>query len=353
MIASAPTATHGGCVEHVEVTRARVRVIDHGEQPALVVAAPVVGSDEDRLAGPAPRTRVPGRDLAPVQVELQEALGGSGRFPPARSAPRPRVHWAVAPAHLDAVPIPEGGALAQGIHAWILHVALVDLYPFQPIALDPPPFQQAEAPTDGRQTDPLGADHRCREVDRLAGLGSLVTTDVQLDDAVLAAPADLPRPKHMGHQAGVESDPPHPRPVAAAPHDADPALRTWHPTEGHRAPRGVGETGRRRLDEDDMISRHGNVVLPRGPFERHRLGTAQTAAGFPFPEAEPDAVRLVQAHRRIRAGTVARASRAIPSTVDPVVDGEQHATAVGRHSVHVRGDGHRQAAGEPLGLQEP
>jgi len=35
-------------------------------------------------------------------------------------------------------------------------VALVDLYPFQPIALDPPPFQQAEAPTDGRQTDPSG-----------------------------------------------------------------------------------------------------------------------------------------------------------------------------------------------------
>ena len=67
-----------------------------------------------------------------------------------------------------------------------------------------------------------GADHRCGEVDRLPRLGCLVATDVQLDDAVLAAPADLPHAQHMGHEAGVDPEPPHPGPVATTPHDTDP-----------------------------------------------------------------------------------------------------------------------------------
>ena len=273
--------------------------------------------------------------------------------------PWSRTRWAVTPGHLDAVPVAEVGTLTEGVDAGILDVALVDLHPLDPLALDPPSLQDAQAPADRGQADPLGSHHGCREVDRLPRLGCLVAADVQFDGAgpvPATALAGLPHAQHMRDQAGIDTEPPHPGSVTAPPHDADPALRAGHPPEGHGDARGVGQAGRRRLDEHDMITCHRDVVLPRGPLERHRLGVAQAAAGLPFPETEPDPLGLgrpAPGRSRPASRPAARTCAvALATAIHSVVHGERHATAVGRHAVHVRRDGHGQTSGELLGLQE-
>ena len=78
-------------------------------------------------------------------------------------------------------------------------------------------------------------------------------------------------------------------------------------------------------------------MLPGGPFEFHGLSGPQAAAGVPLGDAQADALLVTSP---------------VILVVFAADDGEQHTPSVGRHPVHVRGDGNREPAGELLRLEE-
>ena len=233
--------------------------------------------------------------LVAGDIDLQE--GDRGR---AALHDRVRIHGGVPTRHtcpdrsvrpvlLDRVAVSEGRALERRVHARILHVAVVDLCPFDPVRGNPPPFEHGEAAPDRDQSDPLGSDDRCRRVVRPSRLERVVDAHEQDD---VARSFLLPRTEHVGHQTRIQAEPADVGAVTVTGHHAEPALRPGHPAERNGVPARIAQTCRRRLDEHHMARSDRDVVLPCGPLELDGLRPPQRTTGVPFPDTQPDAFGL-------------------------------------------------------------
>ena len=223
---------------------------------------------------------------------------------------------------------------------------LIDLPPLDPVAGDPPALQDGEATTDRRQADPVGADDRCREVEGLAQFGCRIHAHQEFDGRPSPPPPSTSHaPRTWVTRHGSRRN--HPQPAAPTSRhrrptcdDADPRLGTRAPTRTARSWRRLGQPCRRRLNEDDMVGRHADVVLPRRALELHRLRRAQAPVASHSPRRS-----------QIPPSRPTSARRLHPS-VDAVVDREQTRLPSAAISVHVRRDRDGQPSGKLLGLQE-
>ena len=145
----------------------------------------------------------------------------------------------------------------------------------------------------------------------------------------------------MGHQAGVEPNPPDVRPVRSRlTTPIQPSLPGSHPKGTASLPAPTS-----RLVGDSMNTTwcgDPDVVLPGCPFQLDGLGSAQPTARIPFPDAQEGPTSL--------ASPFVLTPRPVDASV---VDREQHSCAVGRHPMHMRRDGHGEVPDEFLGLEKP
>ena len=171
------------------------------------------------------------------------------------------------PGGLEGIAVAKHGALAEGVHPWVLDGAFVDLCAFDPVAHDPPALQHAQGPADarerqtGRRRPPTPRGRRA--VRALARRSSR--------RRARSPPRPRPRRRHRargsrGRDRAVSiarrppsRPPPRPprRPGRHATHHADPTLGSGHPAEGNGARehrRHGRQAGGRRLNEDDVVA---------------------------------------------------------------------------------------------------
>ena len=226
----APPA-EGRHVEDIEVAGATVGIVDDGEQPSFIVVVTVDRSNEEGFAGRAPRTRAPrprprhgrGRIATARRTKIPLATAGSARGSRHRRRRGP----------MRSRRCSRGGrsTLAQGVRS-------VDTRRTgrRPAPARPGRRRVASAPTRRGSRRSPSARRRpvprpMPTVDGLAQFRHAVAAHVEDDGAV--AVRFVVRPEHMGHQAGIESNPLHAGPVAPTRHHAQPAFGPGHPSEGH------------------------------------------------------------------------------------------------------------------------
>ncbi len=219
------------------------------------------------------------------------------------------------------------------------------------------------------------------KVDWLSGLGNVVAAHEQHDIgiAVRFVPRTdsserpragfFPRAQHVSDQTRVDAEPAHERTVAAPGDHADPPLGAGHPPERHRR---LGHHRRVAVLDRPRHCRHRRPPPPppppppRRPASRRVGDSMNTTCPSVTPMSCCHVARSSETDCALRRPPLASHSPrrnqtslspparrvGVVTHAQPVVHREEHPGSVRRHPMHVRGDGHRQAASELFRRQQ-